>query len=256
MTAESAAVACRRCCIDCSFPLSESSTSWPTCRLVERQVILTPETTKEGGARNKQAFTLNGGSGTHIDAPSHFIPHGRTIDALSANELVEIPLAIVDVSSFVKQNNDFSCTLQHILDDEQLSGAIAPGSLVCLRTGWAEERYGKQEYYNYDESAPADAASAVRHMHFPAFGPDAAKFLVRERSIVGIGIDTLSPDSPGVAGFPVHHIVLGSDRFILENLLLPTTIPARGASAIVSPISIVGAPEAPARVWAMLPATA
>ena len=52
--------------------------------------------------------------------------------------------------------------------------------------------------------------------------------------------------------FEVHHAVLGRDRYILENLLLTTELPARGASVIVAPLNVAGAPEAPARVWALL----
>ena len=52
--------------------------------------------------------------------------------------------------------------------------------------------------------------------------------------------------------FEVHHAVLGSDRYLLENLLLTAELPARGASVIVAPLNVAGAPEAPARVWALL----
>ena len=67
-------MACR--CVDCGFVLSESSVHWPTCKPLARDVIKTPETSEAPGARNKQAFTLNGGSGTHLDAPAHSSPAG------------------------------------------------------------------------------------------------------------------------------------------------------------------------------------
>ena len=67
-------------CFDCGFPISEDGASWPTCLPLARELLKTPETTQPGGSRNKQAFTLNGGTGTHIDAPSHFVPGGRTVD--------------------------------------------------------------------------------------------------------------------------------------------------------------------------------
>ena len=72
---------------------------------------------------------------------------------------------------------------------------------------------------------------------------------------VGLGIDTLSPDGGGgaSAGFPTHHAVLGADRYILENLRLAGDVPPRGARANVAPLNVRGAPEAPARVWAVVP---
>ena len=50
----------------------------------------------------------------------------------------------------------------------------------------------------------------------------------------------------------MHHAILGHDRYIVENLHLTAAVPARGATAVVAPLNIVGAPEAPARVWVML----
>ena len=86
-----------RCMLDLGFKLSESSTSWPTCRPLGREVHKHPRNSQSPGARNKQSFTLNGGSGTHIDAPSHFIPGGRTVDQLSPSELAAVPLVVIDV---------------------------------------------------------------------------------------------------------------------------------------------------------------
>ena len=58
--------------------------------------------------------------------------------------------------------------------------------------------------------------------------------------------------SGGARGFPVHHVVLGADRYIIENLHLPDELPPRGATAVVAPMKVEGAPEAPARVFAMI----
>ena len=77
---------------------------------------------------------------------------------------------------------------------------------------------------------------------------------MRERGAVGIGIDTLSPDggSGAARGFPAHHAILGADRYILESLHLTDSLPPRGARAVVAPLNVAGAPEAPARVYAVL----
>ena len=108
-------------------------------------------------------------------------------------------------------------------------------------------------YINAPDPTDVDSYGLAR-MHFPGIAEEAATFLVRERGAVGIGIDTLSPDGGTGAdrGFPVHHAVLGSGRYILENLNLSEELPARGALAFVSPLNVAGAPEAPARVFAML----
>ena len=116
--------------IDCGFVLSEHSAQWPTCKPLCREVHKSPESTQAGGARNKQSFTLNGGSGTHIDAPSHFVPGGRTVDQLLPEELADVPLEVVDVSGAVAADPDFACTASAILQHESRHGMIPSGELV------------------------------------------------------------------------------------------------------------------------------
>ena len=247
-----------RCrCIECGFPLSETSTLWPTCAAIQRHVHKSPEDTQGSlGARSKQSISINCGSGTHIDAPAHFIPHGRTVEQLSVDELAQIPLAVIDVTAAVGRDPDFYLAVEHILLDEEMHGIIPPGALVCVRTGWAEQRYhNAAAYRNQCDLEDIDDYLDMPRMHFPGIGADAAALLVRERGAVGIGIDTLSPDggSCGDGKFAAHHIILGEDRYILENLLLTNEVPPRSATAIVAPLYFEKAPEAPARVWVFAP---
>lgn len=231
-------------CIDCGFVLSETAVSWPTCRPLQRELLKTPESSRgSAGARNKQAFTLNGGSGTHIDAPAHFVPGGRTVEQLTAAELAGVPLAVVDVTAKARAHaqalgsdgggtaaGDWVVDASDVLSDEVAHGAIPHGALVCVRTGWSEERYSSLDAYcNWGDQRDddVDAHTGLPRMHFPGLTVAAAKLLVEGRGAVGIGVDTLSPDggsSCGAAGadatggqpsFGVHHEVLGADRYIL-----------------------------------------
>ena len=250
---------------DLGFALSEHAVSWPTCQPLARTLIKAPDSSKPPGARNKQSFELNGGSGTHLDAPSHFIVGGRTVDLLRADELVNVPLVVIDCragggNGKRKRDDDDACCdgdymmgADAIAADEAANGPIPPGSLVCIRTGWAARRYADRSlYYNAPDPTALDPTLNLPRMHFPGIDPAAASLLVNERKCVGIGIDTLSPDGGGgaTAGFPAHHVILGADRYILENLHLVDELPARGLTAVVAPMKVEGAPEAPARVFA------
>lgn len=245
------------CCLDLGFPISEdSAVLWPTCRPLAREVIKAPETTEGPGARSKQSFTLNGGSGTHIDAPSHFVPGGRTVDMLRPRELAAVSLAIVDCRADAAASADHLLCVAAIEADEAQHGPIPEGALVCVRTGWAAARFESRDAYcNMCDPEDIDTGINLPRMHFPGVSKEAAAFLVEQRRAVGVGIDTLSPDGGdgGSRGFPAHHVILGADRYILENLRLDASVPARGATVFVSPLNIVGAPEAPARVWAVIP---
>ena len=245
-------MACR--CVDCGFVLSESSVHWPTCKPLARDVIKTPETSEAPGARNKQAFTLNGGSGTHLDAPGHYIPGGRTIELITPQELVNVPLAIVDVTDKVARDADYRCSRADVEADERAHGQIPAGSLVCIRTGWAEARYGnRSDYYNAVDPSDVDDYTGLPRMHFPGVSLDAARYVV-DGGARGLAIDTLNPDGFS-EGSPVHHEVLGRDRYIVENVRLGPELPARGWLATVAPLCVAGAPEAPARFFAWPAAT-
>ena len=260
----------RRCrCVDCGFVLDEVATHWPTCAPILRDVIKSPETTCEPGARNKQAFTLNGGCGTHVDAPAHFIPDGRTVEELTSEELVNVPLVVVDVSAKVAADADYRCTRADVVADEARHGKIPRGALVCVRTGWAEARYEDREAYYNADPAEVDAYTKLPRMRFPGVSRDAAAY-VCDAGARGLGIDTLNPDGGSTPDFPVHHEVLGRDReapassesrladqhragYIIENLRLSPDVPPRGALAVVAPLNMRGAPEGPARVYASVP---
>jgi len=247
-----------RCsCVDCGFALSETSTLWPSCAPVHREVHKSPETTEGSqGARNKQSVTLNCGSGTHIDAPSHFVAGGRTVDQLTTNELANVPVAVVDAVESAEANADYMLTVARVLEDEHKYGPIVPGSLVCVRTGWAESRYHTPEaYFNRPDPEDVDTYLNLPRMHFPGISEEAAKMLVEKRGAVGVAIDTLSPDggSCSAGTFAAHHAILGRDRYIIENVLLTADLPARGATACIAPMYLAGAPEAPVRVWAFVP---
>jgi kynurenine formamidase len=83
---------------------------------------------------------------------------------------------------------------------ESANGEIPVGAAVCMYSGW-EERFG-------DDGA----------MHFPGFHVEAAQFLVGERDIIGIGVDTLSLDYGPSSTFDTHIVILGAGLWGLENL--------------------------------------
>ena len=90
-------------------------------------------------------------------------------------------------------------------------------------------------------------------MHFPGFSEEAARFLIDERQIKGIGIDNLSVDPAAGHGFPVHGVVNGSGKFHLENVANVHLLPPAGAFLIIAPIKIEGGSGEQVRIFAVLP---
>jgi kynurenine formamidase len=90
-------------------------------------------------------------------------------------------------------------------------------------------------------------------LHFPGFSGDAAEFLVKERHIHGIGIDTPSIDYGPSQDFVVHQLVNGADCYGLENVANLEKVPPTGAIIMALPIKIKGGTGGPARIIAILP---
>jgi kynurenine formamidase len=179
--------------------------------------------------------------GTHIDAPAHFFSNTATIDKLSPSKFI-LPCYLIDVREPVDLDADYCLTLADILRFEN-HGLIAEESAVLLLTGW-DKHYGNRERYRN--------ANSLGEMHFPGFSAEAAKFLVHERKIAALGIDTLSVDAGSNTDYSVHKIALKENVYLIENLTNLAQVPARGAVLFCAPLPIEGGSGSPARVLAML----
>lgn len=179
------------------------------------------------------------GVGTHIDAPSHFVRGGQNVGDIPLEQLI-VPLCVIDLRS--KLDPDLSLSTPDLLEHERKYGPIPKNSFVAAFTGWERYWNDPDRYRNPD---------AKGKMHFPGFSAEAARLLV-ERDVAGIGIDALSPDGSN-EGFPVHEIILGAGKYILENLAHLSQVPARGAYLIAFPPNIRDASESTLRAAALIP---
>jgi kynurenine formamidase len=187
-------------------------------------------------------FEMAENTGTHVDAPAHFVEGKRSIAQIPPDELV-VPAVVIDVTHKVERNADYLISASDVSDWEAANGSIAPGALVIARTGWYERFQSPQRYINQD-------AEGV--MHFPGFGPDAAALLV-ERDVVGIGIDTPSLDHGPAKKFATHEIMLGADKYMIENLANLDKLPEVGATVVVGVLPVADGSQAQARVVALVP---
>ena len=93
----------------------------------------------------------------------------------------------------------------------------------------------------------------ITHLHFPSFTKEAATFLVHDRDIAAIGVDTASIDRGVSKDFIVHQIINGANKPGLENIAQLDRLPAAGATIIALPMKIGGGSGGPARIVALLP---
>ena len=188
-----------------------------------------------------QEWTFGEHSGTHVDAPGHFIAGGRLSPQLRPTELVA-PIVLIDISNKAAADPDAVVTRQDLISFERGHGRIPRGAIVAMYSGWESRIDDPAAYKNADRSGT---------YHFPGFGIDAAEWLLARRQIAGIGVDTLSLDPGRSQTFDVHLEVLGADRYGIENLANLSRIPARGATAFVGLIPWQEGSGGPARVLAL-----
>lgn len=160
------------------------------------------------------------------------------------------PAVKVDVSAACAKNRDYMLTVADLRDWEKRHGRIPKGAWVVMYAGHGTRSYPDPvAVLGTDRRGP----EAIPLLSFPGFSPEAATFLVKERSITGITLDTPNIDRGKSADFPVHQIVCGADKIALANLAAADRLPAKGATRWAVPIPIRGGSGAPARVFAILP---
>jgi kynurenine formamidase len=187
-------------------------------------------------------LTIDEHTGTHVDAPAHFASAGATIDLIPAEHLVAA-LAVVRIADRAVSDPDTLLSLDDLLAWERRHGRLPPGAFVAMDSGWDRRVADPPTFLNSD---PAGV------MHYPGFHPEAAAYLIQERDIVGVGVDTLSLDHGPSADFPTHLTVLPAGKYGVEALANLGLLPPSGATIVVGGLTHVGGSGSPARVLALI----
>ena len=181
-------------------------------------------------------------AGTHLDAPIHFSQAGMSAESIPASTLV-VPLAVVDVAARAARNPDYLVTRDDLAVWEKEHGRLPQNCCVAMHSGWAAHVHDAAKF------AGKDAGGVL---HFPGFGVEAADWLMKERAVVGLAVDTLSLDHGPSKDFKVHYAWLPSGRWGLENVANLETVPAAGATLVVGLAKVKAATGGPARLLALV----
>lgn len=186
-------------------------------------------------------WTYGEHTGTHMDAPAHFVEGLAFSNELPVNQFLA-PLAVIDISERAASDPDTQLMPDDILAWEDTHGPLPAAAFVAMNSGWASRIDDPASFINQD---------AEGGLHFPGFHPDAAALLIEERDIVGIGVDTLSLDFGGSSDFGTHFTILGAGRYGIENLAELANVPAAGALIIVGGPKFTLGSGGPSRVIAL-----
>jgi kynurenine formamidase len=192
-------------------------------------------------------FSCGEHTGTHFDAPIHWISGkdfpNNTVDTIPADKFIA-PAVVIDCSAQTAENPDFVLTRAVLEAWEAAHGRIPAGCWVLLRTDWSK-RSGA-DYANLRE----DGA------HTPGPDPEAVRFLVEERDVLGFGTETIGTDAGQAHHFtppyPAHFYMHGKGRYGLQCLTNLDRLPPTGAVIVSPPLKIRGGSGSPLRVLALV----
>lgn len=200
--------------IDISLPLTSGMAHWPGDPpvLIERISDLA-----QGDEATVSAMSMGCHTGTHMDAPLHYLPRGAGLDSM--------PLAAVMGPSRVLEIRD----PRQVTPEELRPHRIRHGERILLKTGNSALRRHRDSFSE----------------DFVSLSPEAAGFLAA-RGIRSLGIDALSVGGMGAAGGKVHRLLLAGGVWIIEGLDLSGVEPGR-YRLVCLPLKIPGSDGAPAR---------
>ena len=204
--------------IDITVPLKEGMAIWPgdvTIKIERRRSM------DRGDAANNSAISLGVHTGTHMDAPKHFIKDGRSIDKLPLETSVG-PARVIEIKDKIS-----------IKPEELKQHNIKKGERILFKTVNSPRCWQTDAFVN-------DFVFVTR---------DAAQFLV-DAGVILIGVDYLSvgsPLDPEKAMRPdTHQILLGAGLYLIEGLNL-TAVKAGDYNLICLPLKLMDAEGSPVR---------
>ena len=175
---------------------------------------------------NLELLFLSTHTGTHIDAPFHFVKNGKKIHEITPERLVNEAVLI----RIGKNSNRFISKID-IQNFEHKNGKIKNGSTVVFYTGW-QKNLNKEFYFTEN----------------PGLSVSAAKYLVSKK-INMVGIDSPSIDLGTDSKFSVHHVLAKNNILIVENLANLGKIKSNNFHLITSPLKLKNATGSPIRAF-------
>lgn len=190
-----------------------------------------------------QVFTFVGQYGTHIDAPFHFDPLGRTLEKIKIEELI-LPLCVIDVHKQVEECYDYALNLKDVKNYEKKYEKIPEGAFVAMRSDWYKRWPDNKKCMQFDKNG---------NVHYPGWDIEAVEFLVKERNIKMIGHEGFDTAPPSAEKKPLQceSWLLKQDRMQIEVMANLDKVPEFGSIIFCAFPKILGASGFPVRCFAL-----
>jgi kynurenine formamidase len=231
--------------IDLTYSFSDKTLYWPNNKITFHLDTLFNGITPGGFFYTSYQFCAPEHGGTHLDAPIHFAKDHWTADQIPIDKL-NAEAIVIDVSAKALINRDYLISTDDLISWEKQHGKIPEGSIVLFRTGYGKFYPDAEKYFGTKERGQ----EAVALLHFPGLDPDAAAWLVKNRNIKAVGLDTPSIDYGQSKDFKSHQNLLGNNIPVFENVANLDLLPATGTYVFALPMKIEGGSGGPLRMVA------
>lgn len=194
------------------------------------------ESYDHGDAARHYRVTMGEHTGTHMDAPLHFVAEGE-----AHYDIASVPVGrLVGRAATIEATDlgpDERLTEEDVRGWEERHGDIEAGDRVLVRFGW-DRRW--------------DTGASGREFldDWPGLSADAAEYLT-DKGVALVGCDTLSIDAARTEEYPAHHELLGSETYIVENLANLASLPPFSV-LFTFPLKIADGSGSPIRAVALV----
>jgi kynurenine formamidase len=230
--------------VDMSYPYDNTTMYWPTMPRFELESVWKGTISPGGTWYQANKFCAAEHGGTHMDAPNHFQEGQWAINEIPFRRFIA-PAVVLNIVDRASRDRDALVTVEDALAWEKEHGNIPKGAVILMYSGWGQ-------YYNNRTAFFGNEDDPTNH-HYPGFSPDLVSWVVKNRDVVGFGVDTPSTDHGPSQDFPAHKVLSANNLYGLEMVANLGDIPAAGATLYALPLKIKGGSGGPTRVFAVLP---
>lgn len=233
--------------VDLTYSFSPATLYWPNNKTGFQLDTMAHGISPGGYFYASNQFCAPEHGGTHLDAPIHFAEGKQTSDQIPLDNLMGEAI-VVDVSEKALANRDYLAGVDDFTAWETQNGPIPEDAILLIRTGYGKFYPDALTYFGTGKKGD----DAIAKLHFPGLDPAAAEWIVTNRKVRAVGLDTPSIDFGQSKDFKSHQILLGQNIPVFENVANLDQLPVSGSFIIALPMKIEGGSGGPLRLIAWL----
>ena len=234
--------------IDLTYPFDSTTLYWPNNTSGFKHSTDFKGVVPMGYFYSSYSLSTPEHGGTHLDAPVHFAEGRESTDAVPLSSLTG-EAVVIDVSSNALQNRDYRIGSAEIQQWEKEHATTIDNKIVLFKTGYGQFYPNREKYFG----TSLRGAEAIPQLHFPGIASEAADWIVKNRTVKAVGLDTPSLDYGQSTDFLTHRILMEHNIPGFENVAHLDSLTETGVYVVALPMKVAQGSGAPLRIIACMP---